>query len=281
MMNVIMLTMAVLFSTFQVVTKKLYGEEDGTNVYMFNLISTIASLVIFAIISKGNFTYNRITTMYAICYGAAFISALVFSLLAIENGSLALSTLIISYSLIIPAAYGVMFLRERPTAFAVIGILLLIISLYMTNKAGNANEISVIWIIYATLSFVCNGTCATLQKVQQVVCGGKYISEFMLTGLSSAMVIAILTMLCKKKSWKISKSGIRNGVVTGFLNGMGNLFIMMLASRIPAVILYPIFSGGSIVLTCIISVGCFREKLTKRQGVGVLLGIISIVMLNL
>ena len=238
MRDIIILVMAVSFSVFQVVTKKLYGEEDSTNVYMFNLISILASFIIFLIISRGKFTYNGKTMMYAVYYGITYISALVFSLLAIENGSLALSTLIMSYSLIIPALYGVMFLGEKPTVFAVAGILLLVISLYMTNKAEKTNGISATWIVYAALSFVCNGACATLQKIQQVAYRGKYISEFMLTGLLAAAVIAILTIFYRKKSWKISKSGIRYGAITGFLNGMGNLFIMMLASSVPAVILF-------------------------------------------
>ena len=76
------------------------------------------------------------------------------------------------------------------------------------------------------------------------------------------------------------KDGIVLMVFWGILNGAANLFIMMLA-RMPASLVYPLISGGSIILTWIASRIFYKEKLTVYQNVGLVFGVGAVVFLNL
>ena len=53
---------------------------------------------------------------------------------ALMLGSMTLTSLIVSYSVIIPCIYGIVFLKEPISICFVIGLLLLAISLFLVNK---------------------------------------------------------------------------------------------------------------------------------------------------
>ena len=63
-------------------------------------------------------------------------------------------------------------------------------------------------------------------------------------------------------------------------NGAANLFVMILA-KMPASPVYPLISGGSIILTWIIARFFYKEKLTVYQNIGLVLGIGAVAFLNL
>ena len=77
------------------------------------------------------------------------------------------------------------------------------------------------------------------------------------------------------------KPGLLYGGGCGVANGIANLLVMVLANRLSASLLYPTISAGNIVLTYVISTLLFREKLVKRQLVGLFLGVAAVILLNL
>ncbi len=64
-------------------------------------------------------------------------------------------------------------------------------------------------------------------------------------------------------------------------NGLVNLLVLYLNGRMSASILFPLISGGSMVLILLWSLLVRKERFSARQTVGFLLGILSIVLLNL
>ena len=63
--------------------------------------------------------------------------------------------------------------------------------------------------------------------------------------------------------------------------GLTNLFVLLLSTKIAASLMFPILSGGNVVLTSLISVWGFHEKLNRRQLAGIALGVASIILLSL
>lgn len=64
----------------------------------------------------------------------------------------------------------------------------------------------------------------------------------------------------------------------GVLNGLTNYGVIKLNEvKFPASIMFPIISGGSIILTFVCSFILFKEKLSKRQLIGASIGVVAIV----
>ena len=70
-------------------------------------------------------------------------------------------------------------------------------------------------------------------------------------------------------------------VLCGVANGVVNLLVMVASLTIEKSVMFPLISAGGIVLTWIISVFLYKEKLSMKQNIGLVLGIVSIVFLNL
>lgn len=125
--------------------------------------------------------------------------------------------------------------------------------------------------------------CSTVQKIQQVASEGKFKSELMIGALIiTAVMLLPVTVYTEKDKIKNSvKKGWFWAAACGIANGIVNLLVMVLGGRLPISLLFPVISAGGIILSSTVSVLVYKEKLTKIQLAGVIIGIISIVFLNL
>lgn len=286
-MNSILIILVVITISAQHVAKKNYSERTGgTAAITFSALSALVAGLFFVFQIKLPISIDTAIIPYAIIFGLGYGSAVLCSVLAIACGSLSLTSLITSYSLIIPTLYGMFFLNEEISSFLIVGLLLLMVSLFLINfvKSNTGEEkITLKWLIYVTVAFFGNGICSAAQKVQQVDFGGKYKAEFMVIAL--IIVVASLLILSlfseRKEIIPATKKGILPIVICGGANGVANLLVMILSTRTSASVMYPLVSAGSIVLTYFISKFWYKEKLTTTQNIGFVLGVASVIFLNM
>lgn len=62
-------------------------------------------------------------------------------------GMFSLSTLITSYSLLVPTLYGIVFLNEAIGWTGYVGIVLLVVSIYLLNKKDETITFSIGWLV--------------------------------------------------------------------------------------------------------------------------------------
>lgn len=286
-MNILLIIFVVISLSTQHIAKKNFSEKMlGTGAITFSALSALVAALFFVFQIKLPLSFDTAILPYAIIFGIGYGSAILCSVLAIACGSLSLTSLITSYSLIIPTLYGMIFLKEKISSFLIIGLLLLMVSLFLINfvKGNNGKEkINLKWLIYVSVAFLGNGICSAAQKVQQVDFGGKYKAEFMVIALFIVVAtLLILALFTEKKEVVPSiKKGIVPITICGAANGVTNLLVMILSTRTPASIMYPLVSAGSIILTYLISRFWYREKLSSMQNFGFVLGVLSVVFLNL
>ena len=196
---------------------------------------------------------------------------------------LVLVLLFISYSLMIPTLYGIVFLKESITLGFITGLVLLIISLFLVNKSNEKMKFSFKWIICVFLSFAGNGMCTVIQKMQQKAFYGDYKNEFMIVALAIVTaVMLILSLINERKKLKVyAKAGWHLALISGLLNGTVNLFVMVLSGRMAASIMFPLISAGGLVVTYIISSVFYKERFTKVQFTGFVLGLFAVVFLSI
>ena len=283
-LNYLMLMLVVLGVSIQSIAIKAYKNKVQNVAYSFTVASVFFAMIIFIITSGGKLEFTSEILIYSVLFAVSYSAASVCSFLAISTGSLSLSSLVIQYSLIIPTFYGFIMLGESFKASLIVGILLLLISLVFINFEGKEEKkITFKWTIFAFLAFVGNGMCSTVQKVQQLEFGGKYKSELMIV----ALFISIIVLLCfalfteKKNITYNLKKGFLWYLICGIANGIVNLLVLALSSKMPASVMFPVISAGGIILTAIVSVTIYKEKLSPQQKTGLILGIISIIALNI
>jgi drug/metabolite transporter (DMT)-like permease len=227
--------------------------------------------------------FNPAFIPYSLGFAAAYATGTVFFILAISCGPLSISSLMTSYSLIIPTLYGLVFLRDPISIGLIPGIILLLISLFLINVKNEKVNISLKWVIYITLAFIGNGMCTVVQKMEQIRFEGKYKNEFMIVALITvAIFMTIMALIKERKSFKTNaKLAVLPAAASGLLNGTVNLFVMILSGSMPASLMFPLISAGGIILTFFVSTFLYKERLSPMQIIGVCVGVVSVVLLNI
>lgn len=286
-MDILLLAITVLFSALQNVTKKAFGSKvNGGGTYFFAGLSSLFALVFFVFTSDG-VSFNAAVIPHSLGFGLAYLVSLVSGYLALTTGSASLSALISSYSLMIPAFYGLIFLKEPMGKFFFPGLLLLLISVFLINKKSDEPSLkfTLKWMIYVVLSFIAGGMCSVTQTIQQNAFNGAYKSEFMIMALVFVFIcVGILSIIKERPHMGLYlKKGWHLGSACGIMNGVVNLFVMILVSEIKmsASIMFPVIGAGSLIITYIFFRFMFKEKLTRPQLYGFVLGTISVILLNI
>ena len=267
----------------QNITKKMYTKKaNGNGAYLFSACTAFFSMLFFIVTSK-EFRWDSRIIPYSIAFALSFAVSNLFGVLAIGAGPLSLSSLMISYSLMIPTFYGIFFLKEPISIFFLTGLCLLVISLFLVNKKNDKSPITFKWMLFVFLSFAGNGLCSTFQKMQQAKFDGAYKNEFMILALAIVTVALFAVSLITGKN-DLKKNLLQACLIAsgcGIMNGLTNMLVMILSGLMAVSVMFPLISAGGIIVTFIISKFVYKENLTRMQFMGFLVGILSIVFLNI
>ena len=219
MINGLLLFLIVFSLSAQNVLKKAFGLRVENVVFSFSAITVFFALLFFFVTSGGNLHFSFDLFLYSFAFAAAYCTTVIFSLKALLCGSMALTSLICQYSLLIPTFYGIVFLSESAGVFLYVGLALLMLSLLLTNLTGKKEKKpSLRWVIFILIAFFTNGLCSTFQKMQQIAFDGRYKSEFMIMALAMALVFLIAASFMKEKE-KI-KLVLKKGAIFGAFCGI-------------------------------------------------------------
>ena len=286
-MNGLLLGVSILSNTFQTMASRSYGMRAKNGKYIFNAIAFSLATLLCLIPAGGKMSFSLEVLPYSFFFALAFGSCTFFNFLALNEGPIALTTLISSYSLLIPTFYGIIFLGDSLGVLAIVGIVLLLFSLFFSNykKRGQADtgKVTAKWIIYVSIAFVGNGMCSTVQKIQNIKMGGESKNEFMFLAYMVFALAMLVAAIIKERGTVISNVKVGGVFIAavGIFNLVTNMLVMFLNARIAPSIMFPIISAGGVLLTIVAAVLVYKEKLTRFQQIGVVLGILAIVFLNI
>ena len=287
-MNYFLLFLTALFIIFQKVCQDRYNAKRDSGVFFFSGMISFFAMCFFMAVNR-NWAWSGELVLPAIAFGLSYAAATVFVVLAIKCGSLAKTTLITSYSLLVPAFAGLIVLRESISGFMIAGIVLLVLSLWLTNYRKTEpdapkEKVTFKWIIFVLLAFVGNGMCSTVQKLTPHYLGvdvNQNLYMIAALGISSVTLITA-SFLTKETELKVTlRIGSPLALFCGIFNGAVNYLAIYLNQFIPASVMFPVLSAGEIILVVPYALLIRREKFTVVQWAGFGVGVASVILLNL
>ena len=290
----------VLCSSSQSAITK-HGGKMGAEPFSFNLFKAIGATVAFLLLLLLFDRQIHIQTLfYGAVYGIFVTVSMYTGLMGLATGPMALTSMIASFSLIIPTAYGIIVLDEKIGAFGMIGLSLLFISMVLFAARRKDKPLSLKWWIFSITTLIANGICSVVQKEHQISYPSLYRFQFMATAMITATVILGISVTYKKikarteieeptssintTDNKIGKGAlilIALALLAGILNGTANYLTLHLCAIVNASVLYPVLSGATGCATWLVGRLIFKEKLSVPQTVGFVAGVLSLVLLNL
>ena len=252
--------------------EKIDGSMD------FNALKVGASLLFFLLISFYRMQYHLPTVLFALGYGFGLFFSTLFGYMALMCGSMAITSLIASYSVIIPFLFGIVFLNESVGYMRILGVVLLLVSMYLLKYQSGNVKLSKQWGLYIGITFLCNGICSVIQKLHQMMYPSSYCNEFMVYSLCITFILFWIISICKKGE---RITGVKMyAVVAGILMGIGNYLTLVLSSKVDATVLFPIISIFSMLCNVIVSKIYFKDKFSVMQLVGIFLGVFSVLLIK-
>ena len=278
-MTAVFLLCTIILFVLQTLSMKLQHAEHLPQKL---LVNCAFSLLAAAAMGAGRlavpdmFTVSPATLRHGIAFGVLFALTILFYNLAIASGPLSYTTFYFSASMLVPALAA--------------AVALFLAAFWCLNVApGGAQKPEPRWLALCALTFLCNGLCAVVQKSQQNATGGAEAAGLMLVGFCTAAAcyaLAYLALRGRLPAGAADGAALlrQNALAAVLLAGGsvgGNLLLTWLAGRVDASYLFPLVQGSIIVGVTLCSVLLFREKLSARGRLGILLGVAAIAVINL
>ncbi len=217
---------------------------------------------------------------HGIAIGALFIVVFNFYAFGTQKVGISVTTVANKMSLIIPVGAAlVLYPDDKITISKIIGFILAIIGIYLSStKKGKLNfNKKYLWLILAV--FIGQGIAdAIFNDASQLVRGDSmpfFIALFVIAGISG---ILILTGKSLASAPKLEFKNIIWGIALGIPNFF-SLWFMLKALSSPDLNgseVFPLVSMGVVVLSSVIGLVLYKEKLEKSNWLGVLLAVGSI-----
>ena len=210
-------------------------------------------------------------------------------------GPLALTSMLVSFSVLIPLIWGFAVRKESLNCAQITAIILLICAIALTNadkilvKCKSSAEKNCkqkskygLWWICVFATFFCNGICSILQKEHQMFYNGSYSKEFMFFAMLLCSIIFSGVLLFRFSLTRLrTVKGSLFGVLSGIGNGLANYLTLTLAGLEKASVLFPIISSGTLLGSIVCGKFLFKEKLRIHHYLAIVAGIIAVILLKL
>ena len=260
----------------QSATGKQYAAKGGQAIH-FNIAKVFSAVVMFAIwiLVQGNGLHLH-TLPYAAGYGCVLAISLYAGFKALSCGPMALTSVLVSMSLLIPFFWGFVFWEETIGTPAIVGLFCIVFAIFLIQfkKSGT---ISAKWILYTVITMVANGFASVIQKYHQSAYPGRFQVDFMLIAMAVAGIPTLLSIVFQKdKRIKFHWLGIGSGI----LNGLANFIVLLLSANQDATVLFPLISTANVMAAWLTGILFFKEHIHWRQVCGLLAGIAGILLLT-
>ena len=125
---------------------------------------------------------------------------------------------------------------------------------------------------------MCGGLSDVMSKVFQTWGNADHGNYFLVFTFLIALVLCLALCVVKKQS--VTVPDVLCGLALGVPNYMSARFLLWALREVPAVVVYPSFSVGTIIVVTLVGMFCFREQVEKRKlaALGLILG--ALVLLN-
>jgi len=287
---VIYLALSVLSSVIIFVIFKLFSR------YQINTLHAIVVNYIVACISgivayENSINFTEVHSYewfyYTLGLGALFI--IVFNLMALttQRSGLSVVSVATKMSVVIPIIFGFVYYKESFGVYKIIGVLLALMAVYLASiKTRDGLSISAKGFLFPLLVFIGSGIIDTSIKFLE----NSFVAEndvpiFSATIFGSAAFIGLIVLGFKavQGNFSFHFKNVLGGIALGIPNYF-SIFFLVKALRSELLDSSGIFTVNNVavvMVSTLFGIFLFKEKLSNKNWLGILLAILSILLVTL
>ena len=261
-----------------------FAKPDRHGIFAFNMVCYGAA-VIAAMLLGPDGKVSLPTVICAFFYAATVCALQGLSVYAMKIGPMSASALIALYGMIIPTIAGPIFWNEPFGIMQFAGVSLILISMWLlSNGEKSEKSVNKKWISVIIVVFFLSGFAGVIEKIHQSTDGRDEKAMFLLIAYFIMFLFSFAgKIISRPKAEKLAslKKTLITGIVSGLIIGVYAFINLTLAGKLNSMVYYPVANGGALILTVIVSATIFREKCSKKNIIGIIIGLTAVMMLSI
>ena len=270
---------ATVLLAFEFALYKKYQSSEGTGIVAglkCNMLSGLFTTVIFFAFSGFKLEFSWFSLLMAFGVSLCAITYCTIGFQILKSGGMALYSLFLMLGgMLLPYLFGVLFLEEPLTLLRIAGVVLIVAAVVLSGKAKYNFSTGIYLLCFAV--FLLNGTVSILSKCHQIGITYSPVSSaafVMYLGITKFLLSGAVLLFCKKEGngWFFSAKSAPMAVLgAAVFGGVSYMLQLMGAKELPATVLYPIVTGGSIIFSALSGKVFYKEKLSVYQIISIAL----------
>ena len=195
----------------------------------------------------------------------------------VKKNGVVMSATFMKLGLLVPMVVSIFLFKEMPGVPQVIGFALAIAAIVIINFEKEHTMMECKAMLPVLL--IVGGTGDVMAKIYEVYGASELSGQFLFYTFFVALMLCIGIVLYKKE--RPGKNELLFGMLIGIPNFFSAKFLLQALASVDAVIAYPTYSVSAMVLITLAGVGFFKERLGRKQKLGVGIILVALVLLNL
>ncbi len=257
--------------------------SKNVNNYLYNVIKFfICSLLVFPMLFFDESSKLGMGCLLCgVACGFMYAISKTVILKGYEKTSVAFMTLCHASGMILPCIIGHFCWNETLGILSIIGIVLAVFSIVLLKDKKSEKKDFDFWgIVIGIIVFMTSGGVMIAQKLMGRCFEEQSVGAFNLY----SFVVAFLILLCFIRPKYVHKTTLKPVILCASISAASlsviSLVMTYLASKVPSVVLFPLFNGVGIIAVCIGSAFAFKEKLNVKKIIGLIVGIVGLCLVN-
>lgn len=209
--------------------------------------------------------------------GVLFLGSFVLLQWNVARNGVALPATFMKLGVLVPTLLSVLVFGEKLTLLRGLGIAAAVAAILLMQGGGKREEGGSLAGLVALL--LSGGMADAMSKLYEEWGSPEMKDHFLLYIFLVALVLC--AVLCLVRREKITLPDVLFGLGLGIPNYLSTRFLLLALGELPAVVVFPTFSVGTIVLVTLAGAVFFRERPEGRKAVALGVILAALVMLNL
>jgi len=257
--------------------------KNSTDNIFYNTLIFLSTVIVFVIIF-GIQIPSKITLYCGLMYGLLSVVFQISYVSALSTGPVSLTVLLTNFSLAIPILVAAFIYNEIPSTTQLIGVIILLFCFKLVTRKRNDKNISMRWLLLSLTCFFSAGLSFTVQKIHQNTAFKGEYQAFTIFAYLFATVLSFIIYYYrntkKKRTVPFDYKILLSSLIIGLILGGYNTTVLYLSGTIKSVILIPMLNGLSTIFVTLYGIIVFKDELSKKQIISIVLGVVSIVLIS-
>ena len=216
-----------------------------------------------------------LTLVLGLISGVLYLAALVMFQSNTRKRGVVLSSVFMKLGLLVPMAASTLLFREFPTAVQILGFFIALGAIVLINLEKGSGSFGFGLIFMLLLS----GGADVMAKFFDAWCPQSLSGLYLFYTFATAFLLCMLLVVRSHERPGLQE--LLYGLLIGVPNFFSAKFLLASLNSLPAVVVYPSFSVGTLLLVTLTGVAVFHERLRRHQWIALAAILAALILLNI